>query len=190
MRMLVSDRIRTGTGTWALRAEIFNLCKEDMIRTRDTSSDSENMEELPNSIPRGVSDPNNQTVHSVCLIPETQLRGQEANHQQFVKLLTTVAFVACVRGGGLDPSPKAWEALRAGTIPIIEFSTVNDGYEHFPVVFVEDWKELIKHPNGTQLLRVWANKLAPYYEEGSELRKKVLEVGQTITPNLTYWSLS
>ncbi len=155
MRMLVSDRVRTGTGTWALRAEVLNTCKESLTQHGN---------------------------NSVCLVPEQQLKTWDSGvpHDQFVSFLLSVGFVACVRGGGYDPSPKAWESIRVGTIPIIQVSTIIDAYEHFPVVFIEDWKELINNPATPQLMQIWADKLAPFYEPGSELRKKVLEVRRSL----------
>lgn len=39
---------------------------------------------------------------------------------EFWRLLRSASFLLCVHGGGLDPSPKAWEALLMGTIPIIQ----------------------------------------------------------------------
>ena len=41
----------------------------------------------------------------------------------------------------LDPSPKAWEAIIAGTIPIIEHSTLDDAYSQLPVR-TQIWKLL------------------------------------------------
>ena len=41
------------------------------------------------------------------------------SRREYLALVASVPFVACVHGGGLDPSPKAWEALLVGTIPII-----------------------------------------------------------------------
>lgn len=43
-------------------------------------------------------------------------------HDQFMKALGTVSFVLCPHGGGIDPAPKAFEALAAGTIPIVQRS--------------------------------------------------------------------
>jgi hypothetical protein len=48
-------------------------------------------------------------------------------------------FCICARGGGYDPSPKAWSALINGCIPIIQHSPVDEAYSRFPVVFVDDW---------------------------------------------------
>jgi hypothetical protein len=50
-------------------------------------------------------------------------------------------FTLCVEGGGIDPSPKAFEALRQGSIPIIKNSPLADAYRRFPVLVVEDWLE-------------------------------------------------
>jgi hypothetical protein len=54
-------------------------------------------------------------------------------------LLSTYAFVLCPEGGGLDPSPKAWEALLAGCIPIIRRNASSEGHAHLPVLFVDAW---------------------------------------------------
>lgn len=51
------------------------------------------------------------------------LGGEGISHKDFHALLNTVPFIASVKGGGLDPSPKAWEAILAGTIPIIDVSS-------------------------------------------------------------------
>lgn len=51
-------------------------------------------------------------------------------------LLTKYRFLICVEGGGLDPSPKAFEALIYGCIPIIRNSHVADAYRHLPVLIV------------------------------------------------------
>ena len=48
-------------------------------------------------------------------------------------------FCICVRGGGYDPSPKAWQALINGCIPIIQHSPLDEAYNIFPVVYVDDW---------------------------------------------------
>lgn len=57
------------------------------------------------------------------------------------KLLREHPFTLCVEGGGIDPSPKAFEALRQGSIPIIKNSPLADAYRRFPVLVVEDWLE-------------------------------------------------
>lgn len=59
----------------------------------------------------------------------------------FRKQLSLHAFTLCVEGGGLDPSPKAFEALIHGSIPIIRESPLADAYRHLPVVVVSEWKE-------------------------------------------------
>ena len=79
----------------------------------------------------------------------------------------------------MDPSPKAWEAIMAGTIPIIQHSTLDDAYMLLPVAFVDTWEELLQPSNYTlleQRLRGWMAELQPYYEHGSALRRKTLDV--------------
>ncbi len=63
-------------------------------------------------------------------------------HKDFIDFLVQYPFIACVRGGGIDPSPKAWEAMLVGTIPIIQHGTIDDAYERLPVMFVDNMEEL------------------------------------------------
>jgi hypothetical protein len=51
------------------------------------------------------------------------------------------AFTSCVEGGGIDPSPKAYEALMQGSIPVIKNSPVADAYRHTPVLIVDQWEQ-------------------------------------------------
>lgn len=67
-------------------------------------------------------------------IPEDYLSIAE-----FRRELRAHPFTLCVEGGGIDPSPKAFEALIQGSIPIIRESPLADAYRHFPVLVVSDW---------------------------------------------------
>jgi len=60
---------------------------------------------------------------------------------EYRQLLRKHLFTLCVEGGGIDPSPKAFEALRQGSIPIIKESPTADAYRHFPAVVVQTWDE-------------------------------------------------
>ena len=80
-------------------------------------------------------------------------------------------FVMCVHGGGQDPSPKAWEAMLAGTIPIVQHFPGDQPYRELPVVFVDNWSaDVISEIR----LRSWLTQLSPYYEDAA-LRQKVVE---------------
>lgn len=59
---------------------------------------------------------------------------------QFRQAVGSHPFTLCVEGGGIDPSPKAFEALLHGSIPVIRESPLADAYRHFPVLVVKDWK--------------------------------------------------
>ncbi len=81
------------------------------------------------------------------------------------------AFAICVEGGGLDPSPKAWEALLAGCIPIVRRSACTAAYQDLPVAYVEDWTpECLDRDR----LQGWATELSPFIDEPA-LRADVLE---------------
>lgn len=64
---------------------------------------------------------------------------QEVPERRFVQLLRQHAFVLCVAGGGLDPSPKAWLAMLHGTIPVVRSSALDGAYADLPVAFVPEW---------------------------------------------------
>lgn len=67
----------------------------------------------------------------------------------------------------------------AGTIPIIQRNVLDDAYQHLPVAFVDTWEEIFQPANYTELemrLRAWMTDLQPYYQEGSALRRKTLDV--------------
>jgi hypothetical protein len=88
----------------------------------------------------------------------------------FFKHVQRYPFILCVHGGGLDPSPKAWEALMAGTIPIMQHYAGDDAYRELPVVFVDNWAaETITEAN----LQSWLLALAPYFEDEDRRREVV-----------------
>mmetsp|Transcript_24899 Transcript_24899/g.34237 ORF Transcript_24899/g.34237 Transcript_24899/m.34237 type:complete len:223 (-) Transcript_24899:43-711(-) len=144
LKVMVSDRVRSGTGQWATRASVIAMCE---------------------AVPSWCYRP-----HQDSFDPNWGL-----SHKEFVEELHSVPFIVCAHGGGMDPSPKAWESVMAGTIPIIERSPLDDGYERLPVMFVDNWaKDLFENPDAVALLESWREKLAPFYEEGSALRKRTL----------------
>lgn len=64
---------------------------------------------------------------------------EEVPERRFVQLLRQHAFVLCVAGGGLDPSPKAWLAMLHGTIPVVRSSALDGAYGDLPVAIVPEW---------------------------------------------------
>lgn len=61
--------------------------------------------------------------------------------EEFYALLRTHAFVLCVEGGGLDPSPKAWQSLLHGAVPVMRTTATTAGYDGLPVVRVDEWSK-------------------------------------------------
>jgi len=87
-------------------------------------------------------------------------------------------FVLCVNGGGIDPSPKCWEAILCGAIPIIEHSTLDEAYSQLPVIFIDRWS---KDTLTSDKLNKWFEEIRKYYEN-EDLRKQVLD-----KLSLEYW---
>lgn len=157
LQFLVAHRLRpshgTGHGPWDLRAKVLRQCRTQQEEHRPS--------------------------HILCVSPR---EDEKSDHRKsipqhiFVQLAMNVSFTVCVHGGGIDPSPKAWEAVMMGNIPIIQHSTLDDAYSQLPVVFIDDWDrlfgEVAKVRDRLQVLR---SKLAPYYEDAT-LRSMVTEV--------------
>lgn len=103
-------------------------------------------------------------------------------HSEFLNELRRHPFTLCVEGGGIDPSPKAFEALLNGSIPIVRNSSVSAAYKGLPVFFVDDWdgaavneKNLIdfyRTFNKTEYWRMVRKKLSSSYWTKTGLLRK------------------
>lgn len=101
-----------------------------------------------------------------------------ASEDIFMENLTASKFCLCVQGGGYDPSPKCWQAILCGSIPIVEHTPLDSAYERFPVVFVNSWNaETISEKQ----LSEWMAVLGPFYTDAAK-RKKILQM-----LSLDYW---
>lgn len=103
---------------------------------------------------------------------------EEVSEDEFVELVEAHAFVLCVPGGGLDPSPKAWKSLLHGAIPIITDSALNGAYQPLPVAFIPQWA-----PSSitAQKLADWRDELGPEFQ-GEDARRKLVH-----KLSLDYW---
>ncbi len=83
----------------------------------------------------------------------------EVSEKAYSDLIQSHKFVLCVQGGGLDPSPKAWQAILHGAIPIIKSSALQAAYKELPVVFVPEWEAAaiteVKLNNWVDSLEPW-----------------------------------
>ena len=153
VKFLVAHRLRTATGQWGYRANITALCDAQIHLYGPNASSCV-------APPLGISKGPRKTI------PQAD----------YIALAENASFIACVRGGGIDPSPKAWEAIMLGTIPIIQHSTLDDAYSQLPVVFVDHWESLFADPVKVQMRLLQARvKLEAYYTK-PVMRALVLEV--------------
>ena len=117
-----------------------------------------------------------QNVSNLCLKNEEWKKFSKIQNNlssyEFKKSLSNHTFVACVHGGGLDPSPKVWETLICGSIPIIKHSVLDSVYERFPVIFIDDWTEDAITENK---LKKWFENIKPWYEEENK-RENVIKM--------------
>jgi hypothetical protein len=153
LQFLVAHRVRTGMKQWKTRANVTAMCyKQQQDYTLRVA---------------------------LCVTPPFYSHldhRRSINQDLYIYMAQHVPFILCVHGGGLDPSPKAWEAIMIGTIPIILHSTLDDAYSQLPVVFIDEWTRLFKDVTRVkQRLIELREKLRPYYSD-TELRPQVLEV--------------
>lgn len=88
---------------------------------------------------------------------------------KYMGYLAKSKFCICVHGGGMDPCPKAFQALLCDTIPIIEHSALDEAFNRFPVIYVENWGE---HVITAEIIEEW-NKIYEDYINNTEYRKQV-----------------
>lgn len=152
IQVLSADRFRSGQGQWTDRGNVYFACKSSTFCTTGVK----NITFVPNS---------------------TRIMETELSKDEFIRLVVSSKFVAMVHGGGLDPSPKAWEVMALGAIPILQRSPLENGYKKLPVVFVDSLLDFL-HPNNEsqsrKLMEEWECEWGPFFVHGSALRNATL----------------
>lgn len=98
----------------------------------------------------------------------THSPADELDEPAFLRLLSSHAFVLCVEGGGLDPSPKAWLSLLHGAIPIIRKSPTSAAYHGLPVIIIDDWQaDMVT----AEKLEAWRRELSGTFQRGANWRQ-------------------
>lgn len=90
-------------------------------------------------------------------------------------LMRKTLFVPCPRGNGLD-THRIWEALYLGAIPVVLNSDRFAALEGWPILFIEEWKEIIEKSR-EELEAAYDALKIPY----GELLNKSIEIYQGIT---------
>lgn len=113
------------------------------------------------------------------LHPETcTVLDDELTEREFIAVMREHAFVLCVSGGGLDPSPKAWLAMLHGTIPIVCAGPLREAYARLPVAFVPRWDASVFAPGR---LAAWHAALAGHHDVPARRAETLRRLG------LDYW---
>lgn len=110
IRVLVSDRVRGGP--WY---EDRILAREYCVNVSSSFCSTKLEIDFPDE-----GHPGNNSQHSHTRSQSQHLSQAEIGHAKFVWSVQNSQFVSCTHGGGLDPSPKAWETILIGSIPIIQ----------------------------------------------------------------------
>lgn len=103
---------------------------------------------------------------------------QRIPEPEYLRRVSEHAFVACVEGGGLDPSPKAWQTILHGAIPIIRRSALDAAYSQLPVAFVDEWMASEITP---ERLDAWQKEFAPLHDEAGSRAEVLRRLG------IDYW---
>ena len=69
--------------------------------------------------------PPTASCQTLCVHRPRYASHLQVDFNQFLSFLMNTSFTACAHGGGVDPAPKAFEALAAGSIPIIASSALD-----------------------------------------------------------------
>lgn len=77
----------------------------------------------------------------------------------FYERLKTFKYCVCPRGTGID-THRFYESLMFGTIPIVKKSPLDDLYEKFPAIIVNDWSEI----NVESLMEDYEKNIEKYYQ--------------------------
>lgn len=102
----------------------------------------------------------------------------ELPEDAFLREVEAHAFVMCVGGGGLDPSPKAWQSILHGAIPIVLDGPLRPAYACLPVAFVPRWDDAVFAP---AQLAAWQRGLALHFDDPAGRAETVRRLG------LDYW---
>jgi len=95
------------------------------------------------------------------------------DYEKWIAFLTETSFTACAPSSGGDPAPKVFEALAAGSIPIIKGSALDGAYRKLPVVVIDSWADA--GAITISKLVEWRRKLAPYFAQAkrAELERRL-----------------
>jgi len=99
---------------------------------------------------------------------------EEVSERAFMDLVESHAFVICAEGGGLDPSPKAWQVILHGAIPIIRRTPTTAAYASLPVAYVSDWApEALTQ----KMLQDWHTSFSPAHDTPAQREAIVDKLG-------------
>lgn len=113
-------------------------------------------------------------IYELCRTSLSHLADvyQSLPHKQFLKAIGSRAFTLCLHGGGIDPCPKAWEAILCGTIPIVQrHPSLFEAYAGLPLLVVDAFTVQQLSPS---VLQAALDRLAIHFVDVN-LRRLTLE---------------
>lgn len=99
---------------------------------------------------------------------------EDVSEKTYMDLVESHAFVICAEGGGLDPSPKAWQVILHGAVPIMRRTTTSAAYAPLPVAYVSDWApEALTQ----KMLQDWHTSFSPVQDTPAQREAIVDKLG-------------
>jgi hypothetical protein len=127
--VLVADRTRSGTGQWQQRADVVRMCEQHLLHVQARNRDRLRRRNLGRQLrgdEEGSGEDEKENEEEAWCSRPAEFDGTEGvSHAAFLRMAADAPFVACPHGGGIDPSPKAWETLLVGSIPIVQVNAAN-----------------------------------------------------------------
>ena len=99
---------------------------------------------------------------------------EDVSEKTYMDLVESHAFVICAEGGGLDPSPKAWQVILHGAIPIMRRTPTTAAYASLPVAYVTDW---VPEALTQKRLQDWHASFSPAHDIPEQRKAIVRKLG-------------
>jgi hypothetical protein len=96
----------------------------------------------------------------------------EISNKDFIKELKKSKFCLCIHGGGFDPCPKFFECILNGCIPIIQHSPLDEVFNKFPIIYINDLQE---NSLSVEFLTAKLEELKEFYINNLK-RKEILKL--------------
>tara|TARA_Y100001960_G_C14718523_1_gene851091 strand:+ start:395 stop:1852 length:1458 start_codon:yes stop_codon:yes gene_type:complete len=83
-----------------------------------------------------------QSEHITVETYESHEKMKELSYSKYIENILDHEMIICPRGNGID-CHRIWESLYLGRVPVVEKSLTTSFFNSLPILFVDDWNELL-----------------------------------------------